>query len=71
MAVEAPNAAVNVNGQDDWEASIDEVLKLSDGDPRAALRTVLIANAYLDAEVQRLQAMTSRGYGRTRRKTSR
>lgn len=63
MTVEARNA-VNVNGQDDWEASVDEVLAICDGDPRAAIRTLLIANAYLDGEVERLEALISKGYAR-------
>jgi hypothetical protein len=68
MAVEASNAAVNVNGHDDWEASIEELLKICEGDPRAALRTVLIANEYLHAEVERLQVMISNGYARGKAK---
>jgi hypothetical protein len=64
MAVDARNAAVNVNGHDDWESAIDQVLAICDGDPRAALRTLLIANEYLHGEVERLGAMTSRGYVR-------
>lgn len=58
---------VSVNGEDDWERSIDEVLAICDGDTRAALRTLLIANAYLDAEVERLQTLISKGYSRRRR----
>lgn len=48
----------------DWEASVDSVLALCDNDPRAALRTLIIANDYLHAEVERLQALISNGYAR-------
>ena len=58
---------MNVNGADDWEASVDQVLTICDGDPRAALRTLLIANEYLHAEVERLEALISKGYARKAR----
>jgi hypothetical protein len=64
MATETRNAAVNVNGRDDWKGSVDQVLAICAGDPRAALRTLLIANEYLHGEVDRLHAMISRGYAR-------
>jgi len=38
------------------------VLAICDGDPRAALRTLLIANDYLHAEVEK--ALISKGYAR-------
>jgi hypothetical protein len=63
MAREA-REPINVNGVDDWEASVDQVLAICDGDPRAALRTLLIANEYLHTEVDRLEAMISKGYAR-------
>jgi hypothetical protein len=55
---------INVNGVDDWEASVDQVLAICDGDHRAALRMLLIANEYLHAEVERLEALISKGYAR-------
>ena len=54
----------NVSSDGDWEASVDSVLTLCDNDPRAALRTRIIANDYLHAEVERLQALISNGYAR-------
>jgi hypothetical protein len=56
-----------VNGVDDWEASVDQVLAICDGDPRAALRTLLIANEYLHTEVERLEALASKGFARRAR----
>jgi hypothetical protein len=61
MTLSAPKT---VNGNDDWEGSIDQVLTICDNDPRAALRTLLIANEYLHGEVERLEAMISWGYRR-------
>lgn len=63
MVLNARNA-VNVNGHDDWESSVDQILAICDSDPRAALRTLLIVNEYLHGEVERLQAMISKGYAR-------
>jgi hypothetical protein len=37
IARDAPEP-INVNGADDWEASVDQVLAICDGDPRAARR---------------------------------
>ncbi len=71
MAVEVRNAAVNVNGHDDWDASVNQVLAICEGDPRAALRTLLIANEYLHGEVERLEAMISKGYARRKTVTGR
>ena len=48
----------------DWEASVDAVLAICDGDPRDALRTLIIANDYLHTEVERLEALISNGYAR-------
>ena len=36
------------------EAEVDEAIALCGGDVRAALRATLVANAYLEAEVERL-----------------
>ena len=53
----------------DLEASIDAVAALCDSDQRAALRALVAANDYLNAEVERLEAMISRGYPRKHRET--
>ena len=36
------------------EAEVDEAIALCGGDVRAALRATLVANAYLESEVERL-----------------
>ena len=41
------------------EAEVDEAIAVCGGDARAALRATLIANAYLEAEVERLSEAIS------------
>lgn len=48
------------------EQEVDAAIAVCDGDIRAALRATMIANAYLDAENQRLTASLSTGYDRQR-----
>ena len=45
---------------------IREVLALCKGDLKAALRMVLVANAYYEEEIRRLKDEASAGYGRGR-----
>jgi hypothetical protein len=52
------------------EAEVDEAIAICGGDVRAALRATLIANAYLEAEIERLTESISIGFARGRiRKT--
>jgi len=52
------------------EAEVDEAIATCGGDVRAALRATLIANAYLEAEIERLTESISIGFARGRiRKT--
>jgi hypothetical protein len=53
------------------EAEVEAAIAVCDGDMRAALRATLVANAYLDAENQRLTASLSTGYDRQRIRKSR
>jgi hypothetical protein len=48
------------------EADVQEALEICGGDALAALRTTLIANAFLEAEVERLSAQVSAGFARGR-----
>jgi hypothetical protein len=48
------------------EAAVDAVVALCDGDQRAALSALVAANDYLNAEVERLQELISKGYARSR-----
>jgi hypothetical protein len=52
------------------QATVDEVVALCGGDERAALRALVMANDYLNAEVERLQALISKGYARDHRKAT-
>src|SRR5262249_26466016 len=48
------------------EAEVDEAIATCGGDVRAALRATLIANAYLEAEIERLSQAISTGFARGR-----
>ena len=48
------------------DAEVDEAIRMCSGDVRAALRATLVANAYLDAEVERLTEAVSAGFARGR-----
>jgi hypothetical protein len=48
------------------ETEVEEAITLCGGDVRAALRATLIANAYLQDEVDRLAGAASAGFGRRR-----
>jgi hypothetical protein len=48
------------------EFEIQEAIDLCGGDARAALRATLIANAFLQAEVDRLVTTVSTGFARGR-----
>ena len=46
------------------EAEVDEAIAICGGDVRAALRATLVANAYLEAELERLTEAISTGFAR-------
>jgi hypothetical protein len=48
------------------EIEVQEAIDLCGGDARAALRATLIANAFLQSEVERLVATVSTGFARGR-----
>lgn len=48
------------------EAKVDEAIAVCGGDARAALRATLVANAFLEAEVERLTEAISIGFARGR-----
>ena len=51
---------------DDLEAAVELAIAECDGDARAAVRSLILANAYLSAEVDRLAAAISAGFTRGR-----
>ena len=48
------------------EAEVEEAIATCGGDVRAALRASLIANVYLEAEIERLTEAISTGFARGR-----
>ena len=50
----------------DLEGEVDEAIRICGGDVRAALRATLVANAYLETEVERLTEAISTGFARGR-----
>ena len=48
------------------ETEVDEAIAICGGDARAALRPTLVANAHLEAEVERLTEAISTGFARGR-----
>jgi hypothetical protein len=48
------------------EEAVDGAIAACDGDMRATVRALLLANSYLEAEVERLSEAVSRGYARGR-----
>jgi hypothetical protein len=66
-AVNAPKHATEADcAAPELEAEVDEAIRMCGGDVRAALRATLVANAYLDAEVERLTEAVSTGFARGR-----
>jgi hypothetical protein len=49
---------------DDLEASVAAAIAACDGDLRASVRALLLANAFLEEELARARASLSRGYVR-------
>jgi hypothetical protein len=46
------------------EAVTNEAVAACDGDVRAALKAMIVANAYLESELSALQTAVSKGYAR-------
>ena len=55
------------NQQDDGlEAAVDEAIAACGGDPRAAVRALIVANNFLESEMAELQKAISHAYTRGR-----
>jgi hypothetical protein len=50
------------------EASVAEAIEACDGDLRATVRALIVANAFLERELERACALISRGYVRGRQR---
>jgi hypothetical protein len=56
--------------QDDrLEAAVDQVIAVCDGDQRAAVRALIVANNLLESEITDLKKAVSRAYARGRFRT--
>ncbi|TAH66239.1 MAG: hypothetical protein EWM45_11940 [Rhodopseudomonas palustris] len=53
-------------GFDRYEQAVDQAIATFGGDPRGALKALIIANEYLEAELQAVYAAVSTGYARGR-----
>jgi hypothetical protein len=61
-------AALVLAPLDVLESEVQEALDICGGDPMKALRITLIANAFLEAEIEHLSVQVSKGYARRRPK---
>ena len=57
-------AALVLTPLDAFEAELQEALDICGGDPMKALRITLIANAFLEARIDELDAKVSSGFAR-------
>jgi hypothetical protein len=54
---------------DDLEAAVDQAIAVCDGDVRAAVRALIVANRFLETEVAELNKAVSHAYMRGRFRT--
>jgi hypothetical protein len=68
LEVNAPKCPKKLEAETEGllEAEVEEAIATCGGDVRAALRATLIANAYLQAEIERLTEAISTGFARGR-----
>jgi hypothetical protein len=52
--------------EDDLETAIDQAIAACDGNPRATIRALIIANNFLESEVSELMRAVSHAYARGR-----
>jgi stage V sporulation protein SpoVS len=58
----APNPQADAAGQ--LEEATDQAIAACPGDARGAVKALIVANGYLEAEVRELRAAVSSGYAR-------
>ena len=57
------SSVLKPNEQDDGlEAAVDQAIAVCDGDPRAAVRALIVANNLLELEIADLRKAISHGY---------
>jgi hypothetical protein len=52
--------------EDDLEAAVDQAIAACDGDLRATIRALILANNFLESEVSELMKAVSHAYARGR-----
>jgi hypothetical protein len=55
---------------DPLDVAADQMIAACDGDPRTAVRALIVANGLLEAELNDIYAAISKGYARGRTKRS-
>jgi hypothetical protein len=56
----------NAQGANELETAIDQAIAACDGDMRATIRALIVANNYLESEVSELMKAVSHAYVRGR-----
>jgi hypothetical protein len=51
---------------DQLEAAVDQAIAACGGDAREAVKALIVANAYLETDLEKLKAAASMGYARGR-----
>jgi hypothetical protein len=59
----------NARDADELEAAVDQAIAACDGDMRSAIRALIVANEYLESEVNELMKAVSHAYVRGRFQT--
>jgi hypothetical protein len=59
----------NAQDADELEAAVDQAIAACDGDMRSAIRAQIVANEYLESEVNELMKAVSHAYVRGRFQT--
>jgi len=62
-----PAVSKTLQRRDPLDTAADQVIAVCDGDPRAAVRALIVAKGLLAAELEDICAATSKGYTRGRR----
>jgi hypothetical protein len=61
-----PNFAAEALKAPDLEAAVDQTIAACDGNPRSAVRALVVGNSFLERELEDLRALVSKGYVRGR-----
>jgi hypothetical protein len=64
MSLPAASRPADIDPATTLEAEVDDAISLCGGDARAALRATLLANAFLEAQIERLTEVASADFSR-------